>query len=159
MKDSVVARRYAKSLVKSASDENELRTLLEEFRICVKPLTEDGVMSIWSNPGISVERKMKFAEDIVLHLETSKRFASFLHVLAEKNRIKLLDLIYEEFVFIARKELGEVMVFVETAFDLTEVEKNDLSSILRRKLGKKIILEMVLLREEDNLMKAPQFRI
>ena len=80
--------------------------------------------------------------DLASRLDASRKFHSFLRVLARKNRIKLLALVFEEFTQLARSALGEVTVTVETPFDLTEEDKNDLGSILKRKLGKKIILEI-----------------
>jgi F-type H+-transporting ATPase subunit delta len=142
LKDSVVARRYAKSLVSAAVDEGELRALFDEFRAAVGPLTKPAVLEFWKNPGISVGRKVAMVRDLASRFETSRKFASFLRVLAEKNRIKLLTRVFEEFSVLARAALGEITVLVETPFELTEEEKNDLGSILRRKLGRKIILEI-----------------
>lgn len=142
MKGSVIARRYARSLVRAAKDEGELRALLDEFRAALDPLTKPDVLEFWKNPGISVGRKVATVDTLTSHLEASRKFSSFLRVLAQKNRIRFLARVYEEFVRLARGALGEVSVVVETPFELMEEEKNDLSSILRRKLGKKIILEI-----------------
>jgi F-type H+-transporting ATPase subunit delta len=142
LKDSIVSRRYAKSLVASAADEGEIRALFDEFRVIVGPLTEPHVLEFWQNPGISIARKTTAVNALAERLETSTKLTSFLKVLAAKNRIKLLRQVYREFSILARRELGEVTVAVESPFELTEEEKNDLSSILRRKLGKQIILEI-----------------
>jgi len=142
LKDSIVSRRYAKSLVDSAKDEGELRALFDEFRIVVGPLTEPRILEFWRNPGISIARKKAAVGELSGRLETSGRLTSFLKVLAAKNRIKLLRQVFREFSVLARRELGEITVTVESPFELTEEEKNDLSSILRRKLGKQIILEI-----------------
>jgi F-type H+-transporting ATPase subunit delta len=142
LEGSIVARRYAKSLVLAADDEGELRALFDEFRTVLAQLTVPELAEIWRNPGISVERKVKLVQELTSRFEASRKFASFLSVLAAKNRIRLLTHVFEEFSNLARARLGEITVIVETPFDLTEEEKNDLSSILRRKLGKKIILEI-----------------
>jgi F-type H+-transporting ATPase subunit delta len=142
LKDSIVSRRYARSLVESAKDEGEIRALFDEFRIIVGPLTEPEILEFWGNPGISTSRKTAAVGELAQRLETSEKLASFLKVLASKNRVKLLRQVFQEFSVIARRELGEITVAVESPFELTEEEKNDLSSILRRKLGKQIILEI-----------------
>jgi F-type H+-transporting ATPase subunit delta len=142
LKDSIVARRYAKSLVSAAADEGELRALFDEFRTAARLLTEPELLEFWKNPSISVGRKCAMVEDLASRIEASDKFASFLRVLAEKNRIKLLATVLVEFTLLARAALGEVAVVLETPFDLTEEEKNDLGSILKRKLGRKIILEI-----------------
>jgi F-type H+-transporting ATPase subunit delta len=156
LKDSIVARRYAKSLVKAASDEGELRALFDEFRAAAGVLTKPELLEFWKNPGISVGRKEAMATDLASRIEASDKFASFLRVLAQKNRIKLLVSVFEEFTHLAREALGEVTVTVETPFDLTEEEKNDLSSILKRKLGKKIILEI---KTNGDLIAGARVRI
>ncbi len=142
MGDSIVSRRYAKSLVESAKDEGEIRALFDEFRVVVGPLTEPEILEFWRNPGVSIARKTAAVDELAARLETSPKLTSFLKVLAVKNRIKLLRQVFREFTALARRELGEITVTVESPFDLTEEEKNDLSSILRRKLGKQIILEI-----------------
>ena len=142
MSQQIIARRYAKSLVAATRDEGELRAVFDEFRAAAPPLTSPEVMAFWKNPGISVERKVAMVNDLASRLDASRKFHSFLRVLARKNRIKLLALVFEEFTLLARSALGEVTVTVETPFDLTEEDKNDLGSILKRKLGKKIILEI-----------------
>ena len=147
MQDSIVARRYAKSLVKAATDEGELRALFDEFRTTVGHLTRGDVLEFWRNPGITIDRKVSMVDELAQRFEASRKYASFLKVLAQKNRIKLLDRVFAEFSQLARAELGETTVIVETPFDLTDEDKNDLSSILKRKLGKKIILEIVIDRE------------
>jgi F-type H+-transporting ATPase subunit delta len=142
LKDSIVSRRYAKSLVDSAKDEGELRALFDEFRVVVGPLTEPPILEFWRNPGISTARKKAAVDELAGRLETSSRLTSFLKVLAAKNRIKLLRQIFQEFSVLARRELGEITVTVESPFELTEEEKNDMGSILKRKLGKQIVLEI-----------------
>jgi F-type H+-transporting ATPase subunit delta len=142
LKDSIVSRRYAKSLVDSAKDEGELRALFDEFRVVVGPLTEPPILEFWRNPGISTARKKAAVDELAERLETSSRLTSFLKVLAAKNRIKLLRQIFQEFSVLARRELGEITVTVESPFELTEEEKNDMGSILKRKLGKQIVLEI-----------------
>ncbi len=156
MQDSIVARRYAKSLVAAAADEGELRALFDEFRAVVGPLTRGEVIEFWKNPGITIERKVAMIGDMTARFDASRKLASFLRVLAEKNRIKLLKRVFEEFTQLARAALGETTVIVETPFDLTEEDKNDLSSILKRKLGKKIILEI---RIDKDLIAGARIRI
>ena len=156
MKDSIVSRRYAKSLVASATDEGEIRALFDEFRIVVGPLTEPEILEFWRNPGISIARKTTAVNELAERLETSRKLTSFLKVLAAKNRIKLLRQIYHEFSILARRELGEITVAVESPFELTEEEKNDLSSILKRKLGKQIILEIKI---NENLLAGTRITV
>jgi len=156
LKDSIVARRYAKSLVKSTSDEGELRVLLEEFRSVAGVLGGPPLTEFWKNPGISVARKVEAAGELASRIGVSKRLGSFLRVLAQKNRIKSLPVVYEEFARMAHEALGEVIIVVETPFELTEEEANDLSSILRRKLGRKIILEM---RLQEDLIAGARIRV
>jgi F-type H+-transporting ATPase subunit delta len=156
LKDSIVARRYAKSLVDSAKDEGEIRALFDEFRLVVGPLTEPEILEFWRNPGISIARKTAAVNELAARLETTDKLTSFLKVLAAKNRIKLLRQVFREFSILAREELGEITVAVESPFELTEEEKNDLSSILRRKLGKQIILEI---RINDDLLAGTKITV
>lgn len=156
MEDSVIARRYAKSLVGAAEGEGDLRALLDEFRASVGLLTAPDVQEFWQNPGVSVGRKVDMTRELASRLEASRKFASFLSVLAQKNRIKLLSRVFEEFSLLARERLGEVTVLVETPFELTEEDKNDLGSILKRKIGKKIILEI---RINKNLIAGARVKI
>ena len=142
MQGIIVARRYAKSLVEICPDEGSLRSVLDEFRVAVGPLSTDEIMEFWKNPSISAGKKTRLVEDISSQLEMDRKLLSFLRVLANKNRISLLKVIFEEFRRLARERLGEVAVEVETPFELSEEEKNDMSSILKRKLGKKVILDM-----------------
>ena len=142
MQGTIVARRYAKSLVETCPDEGELRSLLDEFRLAVEPLTTEEAMDFWKNPSVAPARKASLVESIGEQLGASARFLSFLRVVASKNRIGLLKVMFEEFRRLARERLGEIAVVVETPFELSDEEKSDLSSILKRKLGKKVILEM-----------------
>jgi F-type H+-transporting ATPase subunit delta len=142
--------------VGAAGDEGELRALFDEFRALVGPLTGPEMEEFWKNPGVTVGRKVAMAGELASRFEVTDKFASFLRVLAEKNRIKLLPRVFEEFTHLAREALGEITVLVETPFDLTEEDKNDLSSILKRKIGRRVILEI---RTNRDLIAGARIKI
>ena len=141
---SQVSKNYAKALVSLEIDEKGLlkdfRNILETFR------SSDDLRNILSNPTINLDQKLKITEDI-FKSKISDDSYRFLILLIEKNRLNLLDEIYESTISELDRQNNIQTISVTSAVELNDEFKLKILKLFEKKLNKTIKPEWIIDRE------------
>jgi F-type H+-transporting ATPase subunit delta len=142
LKTHVVAKRYAQALYSEAKSAGNLDQVMENLR-CLAALSADsGDFSVFlRNPLISKEGKVA----VIGSMHKADMFddftASFLLVLAMKNRLGLIQEITEYLDYVIMEEKGEAFADVTTAFKLNGESFQSVQTVLDKISGKKITIK------------------
>ena len=137
MADYKVSLRYATSLIDLAIDKNILDVISKDVEFVSDTLEKNRALKLaLKNPVIKPETKTKILDEIFkshLIFETMH----FIRFLVKKGRENLLTEIASKFLELRDENLGIVNVDVQTAFELTEGQKNNLQNKIEKMLNKK----------------------
>jgi F-type H+-transporting ATPase subunit delta len=135
MRDSVVARRYARAIYKVSHAQNKIAEVREDLGAFVKAYGDNAdLRDFLAHPAVPQQSKGKLIEDIV----GGKITADFIKFLIERGRLPLLPAIYEGFLRVYRREAGIMTVEVTSALPLSEKLRERLKKVLARSTGNKV---------------------
>jgi F-type H+-transporting ATPase subunit delta len=139
---SVAANRYAKALLEVLyPDKAELGLeQLRSFRALLSDQPE--ARRLFENPTVSGGRRQALLKEISAALAFDIRVANFLNVLADRNRLGLLDEIIDAYQKILDEKFGIVRAFVTTAHPLDAAQRGELARRLEGVTGKQVRMEM-----------------
>ncbi len=158
----LLARPYAESFYEVLKNDKEaLKQVFQEYKWLVDTMKDNGPFKVFlETPSISRATKEAFLEK-VLRGKCHDTFVNFLHLLAKKGRLFLLDEIYLQVQSFVELEGNKVRVLLTTAIALSGETKAKVSKFLETKLNAKIVLEEKIdseilggfvIRVEDTLM-------
>lgn len=136
-----VARPYAHAVFAVAKEEGRLKQwseLLEVLALCV---ADADLQRLITSPAVSDEQTVEVLVDITADL-VGESARNFLSLLAENNRLLLLDdiaVIFEELRAEAEQSLTAEVI---SAKPLTDEQANKISAALNKRLGRDISLEV-----------------
>lgn len=137
------ARPYARAFMDVAQTPQNAQVLLGELRrFETARKSAPDLAELLSNPGVSLETKLKVTAEIGRRLELSAISAKILEVLVRNQRINQTGAILEAWREIINKSLGVAVAQVRAAHDLSADEQTRLRAALEAKVGKKIELEL-----------------
>lgn len=126
-----VARPYAKAAFDAAKADNQL----SQWSYALKQLSiasqEKEMQALLKNPNISKEKCC----ELLGIFANEKTLQNFLHLLAEKNRLLLLPDVSILFEAMLAKESGYLALTVTSAFELSEVQQNDVQKKLEKQFN------------------------
>lgn len=137
-----VANRYARALsdvVASAGNYREVFTDLENFLAAYRASAE--LRDVMETPAVSLAKKVKVLEAILVRTGAAQVSASFLRVLVTNYRIGMLGEILTAFLKIANERLGVVQVRVSSATTLSDAEQQALRARFEEVTRKKVEME------------------
>ncbi len=134
-----IARPYAQAVFDIANDKGELKKWSELLAVLSQCVAQPEVQSIISSPAVSDEQVVDLLVNISGKLIT-KDARHFLAILAQNKRLFVLadiTVIYEEL-----REQAEQMITVDvtSALKLTAKQQKDISTALKKRLGRDIAL-------------------
>src|SRR5258708_5111686 len=142
MKDSVVAKKYARALFAEAQAKKELRAAqqgLEEF-IRVARL-RGSLKQILAHPFIAVDEKKRMIRSALGEYATPL-LERFLFLLVAKRRLDLLFLIALEFQDEVDRFMNVQSLRVKTAFPMSEPQQKELQAKLEKWLKSKVRMDV-----------------
>ena len=140
MRDSIIARRYARAFYKLSFAQGRVAEVLEYLAAFVELFVERAELKeLLAHPAVPEEAKVKLVEELVADELTG----DFVKFLIEKGRLILLPAIYEDFLRAYRRDAGVIAVEVTTALPLTEGLRERLKTALARLTGKRVEIETV----------------
>lgn len=133
---SIVSERYALALLDLAEQGKAVDKVLGDIESLDKALadSEDFARFIGS-PLISESQQKAVIEDISKKGEFQKMTTNFLGVLIENGRLNALPGIIASYKRKVSEKNGEVSINVETAFEMTAKQKQDLQKKIEKALG------------------------
>ena len=138
MKDTVIARKYAEALFRSATAKNQVRACqqgLEEITRVVR--AKESIRRILIQPFISPAEKQKLVHSALGEYATPL-FERFLNMLVEKRRFELLPVIADQFQEAVDQAQNVAAVQVRAAMPMSETQRKSLQSRLETWLHSKV---------------------
>ncbi|MDI6785861.1 MAG: ATP synthase F1 subunit delta [bacterium] len=143
MINKVIATRYAKALIRLASNKEELLVYQDELRKVMTVLEKErNIVKILNHPAISVKEKVKFVEELLSKECLLGNMRKFINLLVEKNRLMFLDDIYNSFENISSRLQNKAKGVVVVAVPISEKKKALIEGKFSKILGLKVELEV-----------------
>jgi F-type H+-transporting ATPase subunit delta len=149
MADFRILHRYATSLLETSLEKNNLEAITTDFNLLVETLDQSrDLQSMLDSPVVKPELKLNILREI-FSKRISKESMEFVEFIISKNRESLLNAIGKRFLELRDDHLGIANVFVTSASDFTDEQKNDLQVRLEKILNKKVRLNF---KTDNNLV-------
>ena len=136
-----IARPYATAVFTIANDKGELKLWSDLLATLAQAVAVPNMQSVISSPSVNDEQVLGLLAEVAGELMNDDA-QHFLALLAENNRLQLLEhiaVIFEEL----REEAEQVMTAdVTTALKLTVAQEKSISAALKKRLGRDITLNV-----------------
>jgi len=142
MRESIVAKRYARALVQTLENEDEYKTIKSELNTFLKLLDRnENLKSGMETLLLSRKQKMEVLESIKKELGFREKTFNFLLAILDENRMIFFDTIvpYVEQFWFDRQGIEKLKVF--SAIRLNPEQEERLAKQLEKSLKKKIVIE------------------
>ncbi|MGD8718414.1 MAG: ATP synthase F1 subunit delta [Candidatus Zixiibacteriota bacterium] len=140
MRDSVIARRYARALYKLAYREGVVDEVVADFGAFAEVYARDEELRFFlEHPAVPLEGKVDLTGKAVGQEVTR----DFLRFLIEKGRLPLTPSINEDLARVYRRDADVVAAEVTSATPLPDDIRQKLSEVLARVTGKRVELKMI----------------
>ena len=90
------------------------------------------------------ERRNRLLKEIAAALGFDRRVANFINILADRNRLPILEEIVEEYQRLMDKRLGIVRARITTARTLDSAQQQELARKLQEVTGKQVRMEVAI---------------
>jgi F-type H+-transporting ATPase subunit delta len=135
------ARRYTTALYELAESLKQVDAVKNDFENIKKSLSASRDLRLFlESPVINPEKKLLIIKEIFSG-KVSDLTLKFLVLVAEKNRINILNNITESILKLIDDRRGIVKAFVTTAIEIPDIEKNSITDTLKKYTGKEIQAE------------------
>jgi F-type H+-transporting ATPase subunit delta len=156
MSVSIVASRYAKSLIELAKEQNVLPAVYEDMKLFKDTVDNNrGLMLALKSPVVRHEKKLGILKALFEDKVNPVTFAIF-NIITKKNREAILDAIAEEFLIAYNDFQGIQKALVVTTTPLTEELRKQFTSIVASATGKTVQLEEKI---DENLIGGYLLRV
>lgn len=140
---TTLARPYAKAAFETAQQHNQLNEWSQMLAVMAMVSEDAQIQALLSHPSIKADAKADAFIDVCGDY-LSEAGRNFVHLLAENKRLSLLPEISVLFEELKAQQESTVQVVVETAFELSQEQKDALIKSLQTKLGRSVTMETVL---------------
>jgi len=139
---SVAANRYATALIDSLYPDKAEAGLrqLQEFAALLTEQPDS--RRFLENPAMAGDRRKRILKEIAGALGFERRVANFISILADRNRLPILEEIVKEYQRLMDKRLGIVRARVTSARSLDPAQQQELVRKLEQITGKQVRMEV-----------------
>lgn len=146
---SEISKRYAKALYEVSQAENAGDSVLKQLTELSRALSSDAkLQEFLVTPLIAREDKINILRN-TLSGKVSQSLFNTLQLLANKNRLHLMNEIIEAYEFISDQSKGMMRGVVRSAAPLNADEKVKIENTVNKVINKKVVLNF---EEDKNLM-------
>jgi F-type H+-transporting ATPase subunit delta len=156
MSNSMVAKRYALALLKIAKETDSLGVIEEELRV-VKEVVQYNpeLKAILNSSKLSIEKKKEILKTAFASVNVN--VLNTLLILIDRHREDQIIDLANEFLELANEEMGIAEAEVYSTRELTDAEREAISSVFAAKIGKKSLkIENIV---DSNLLGGIRLRI
>lgn len=139
---SVIAHPYAQALFNIAKKQKSEKFWLETLSELQQIIINQDFAVILNNPKVDDLEIMSIIKT-VLKSNASQEVMNFVQVLVENNRILVLDEIYQIFRELVLEDQQRGDAIIESAYAMSQSEKQDFEQLLSKKFGKLITASVV----------------
>lgn len=141
MKQTILARRYAKALFAVGSEEGRFGQYNDELQgFADLYVSHPGVSDALTNPLYPLDIRQKVMAGMVLSIGVEKVVGNFLNLLVEKKRADILPEVAEEYQAMVDNEKNVSHGSVVSAIELSEALQDKVRATLEKLTGKKVEL-------------------
>lgn len=141
MSASAISKRYAKALVSLGSEQKKVEAYGEELaKVSAVVASEDLLRLLLESPTLAVEKKSAIFAEIMEKLGLSASMCDFFGLLVEKDRMKYLPQIEENYQKLADELSGTLRANVTAAAKLSVAQQKAISDELEKQTGKNVEL-------------------
>ncbi|OKO96682.1 ATP synthase delta chain [Geobacillus proteiniphilus] len=138
MNQEVIAKRYASALFQIALEQGQLDRIEEDVRAVRQALAENGeFLSLLSYPKLSLDQKKALIREAFAGVSTPVQ--NTLLLLLERHRFGLVPELAEQFLTLANDARGIAKAVAYSARPLTDEERQALSDVFAKKVGKQTL--------------------
>lgn len=134
------ARPYAKALFKSAKDKNMLEKYFDMLQNLSLAVSEKNIKQILTNDSFDNKYKSNLLSEI-LKDSIDENFSRFIILLAENNRLLVISEITSLFNSYLQEEKSLKKAIIDTAFELSNNQIEEIRTSLENRFNKKIEVE------------------
>ena len=139
---SVAANRYARALMDVLYPDHAEQGL-QQLQSFLTLLTDQPEARIFlENPTMAGGRRNRLLKEISDALSFNRKVSNFINILADRNRLSILEEIVEEYQKLLDDRLGIVRARVTAARSLDPVQHRELESKLEQITGKQVRMEV-----------------
>ena len=141
---SVAANRYATALI-DVLYPDKAEAGLQQLQSFVQLLNEQpDSRRILENPAMAGERRKRLIKEISSAFGFDRRVSNFVSILADRNRLPILEEIITEYQRLMDKRLGIVRARVTSAHALDSMQQQELARKLQQITGKEVRMEVAI---------------
>lgn len=139
---SVAAGRYAKALM-DVLDPDKSERGLEQLSSFSSLLSEQpDIRRVLENPAVPAARRKDLIKEIADALSVDKVIRNFLNLIAESNRLELMEEIVAAYQTLLDEKQGIVRAQVKSAQPLDSAQQRDVIARLAKLTGKQVRIEV-----------------
>ena len=143
MTDSITySRPYAEAAYKIASESKSIPMWNDNLMTLSGIIVDMEVKAIIASPKIDTDQTLKFLASFLPQKDES--FSNFLSIMIANKKVYFLDEVYKLFNDMVLEDKNTTIAEVETAFALSDTQKNDIVNSLTKKHDKKIQIHEVI---------------
>jgi F-type H+-transporting ATPase subunit delta len=141
--DSVTySRPYAEAAYKIAVESNVTSLWADNLMILSEVIKDAEVKAIIASPRVDDNKSLSFLNSFLGKEDTS--FSNFLSIMINNKKIYFIDEVYKLFNDMLLKDQEITVAEIETAFALTESQKENLSKSLMKQHAQKVLIKEVI---------------
>src|SRR3989442_14228312 len=139
---SVAANRYAKALMDVLYPEKAEAGIqqLQDFLSLLND--QPDARRFLQNPTMTGDRRKRMLKEIFDALSLDRRVANFVGILADRDRLPILEEIFQAYQKLLDERLGILRARVTSAHSLDASEQRELAARLERVIGKQFLIEV-----------------
>lgn len=142
MKNTIIARRYAKALFIVSKEEGSLDDYTRSLADFAQLYAENPeVVDVLTNPVYPMDVRSKVMEHLVKATESSQVMSNFMNLLVHKKRAGILPDIAEQFNSLVDEDRNICQGTVISAMELTPDLQDKVQAMLEKITGKQVVLE------------------
>ncbi len=143
MTDSVTySRPYAEAAYKIAVESNATSLWADNLMILSEVIKDAEVKAIIASPRVDDKKSLSFLNSFLNKDDAS--FSNFLSIMINNKKIYFLDEVYKLFNDMLLNDQEITVAEVETAFALTELQKENLSKTLMKQHAQKVQIKEII---------------
>lgn len=143
MTDSITySRPYAEAAYKIASESRSIPMWNDNLMTLSGIIVDMEVKAIIASPKIDSDQTLNFLVSFLPQKDES--FSNFLSIMIANKKVYFLDEVYKLFNDMVLEDKNTTIAEVETAFALSDIQKNDIVNSLTKKYDKKIQIHEVI---------------
>ena len=142
MRELVLARRYAKALLRLAIARDAVETVQAELDQLYQVLSATDSFEIMASPSVKPEAKLAAMAEVAKLVGLSDLAHDFLRRLIEAYRMDVFGDICDAYRAMSRERAGIIEARVTSAGPLSDAQRQKLQQGIEAKTGKKVLMEV-----------------